>query len=70
MGYVVPGCVEDGTWMLWENSSAVAVAVVLAHPGWGEKGDFQGATPPQDSQGGLWGAKLPRHISTGMGLHF
>ena len=27
-GYVVPGCVEDGTWMLWENSSAVAVAAV------------------------------------------
>ena len=22
-GYVVPWCVEDGTWMLWENSSAV-----------------------------------------------
>ena len=31
MGYVVPGCVEDGTWMLWGNSSVVAVvAVVLA----------------------------------------
>ena len=32
-GYVVPGCVEDGTWMLWENSSvvvAVVAAVVLA----------------------------------------
>ena len=31
-GYVVPGCVEDGTWMLWENSSVVVavVAVVLA----------------------------------------
>ena len=33
-GYVVPGCVEDGTWMLWENSSVVAVVaaavVVLA----------------------------------------
>ena len=28
-GYVVPGCVEDGTWMLWENSSA-AVAVAVA----------------------------------------
>ena len=28
-GYVVPGCVEDGTWMLWENSSVV-VAVVAA----------------------------------------
>ena len=29
-GYVVPGCVEDGTWMLWENSSVVvAVAVTV-----------------------------------------
>ena len=28
-GYVVPWCVEDGTWMLWENSSAVSVAVVV-----------------------------------------
>ena len=33
-GYDIPGCVEDGAWMLWENSSvaAVAVAVVVAHP--------------------------------------
>ena len=23
-GYDVPGCVEDGTWMLWGNSSAAA----------------------------------------------
>ena len=31
MGYVVPGCVEDGSWMLWENSSvAVVAAAVLA----------------------------------------
>ena len=30
-GYVVPGCVEDGAWMLWGNSSVVAVvAAVLA----------------------------------------
>ena len=28
-GYVVPGCVEDGTWMLWANSSVVVVAVVV-----------------------------------------
>ena len=28
MGYVVPRCVEDGTWMLWGNSSVAAVAVV------------------------------------------
>ena len=27
-GYVVPGCVEDGAWMLWENSSAVAAVAV------------------------------------------
>ena len=27
-GYVVPGCVEDGTWMLWENSSIVAVVII------------------------------------------
>ena len=27
-GYDIPGCVEDGAWMLWENSSAVAVAAV------------------------------------------
>ena len=36
-GYDIPGCVEDGAWMLWGNSSvAVAVAVVavavVAHP--------------------------------------
>ena len=32
-GYDIPGCMEDGAWMLWENSSAVAVAVVgVAHP--------------------------------------
>ena len=30
--YVVPGCVDDGAWMLWGNSSAVAA--VVAHPGW------------------------------------
>ena len=28
-GYVVPGCVEDGTWMLWETSSAAAAVIVV-----------------------------------------
>ena len=28
--YVVPGCVEDGAWMLLENSSVVAAAAVVA----------------------------------------
>ena len=32
-GYDIPGCVEDGAWMLWRNSSiVVVVAVVVAHP--------------------------------------
>ena len=33
MGYDIPGSVEDGAWMLWEISSVVAVAAVVAHPG-------------------------------------
>ena len=32
-GYDIPGCVEDGAWMLWRNSSVVVVAVVVALPG-------------------------------------
>ena len=34
-GYDIPGSVEDGAWMLWENSSVVVVAVAaaaVAHP--------------------------------------
>ena len=31
-GYDIPGCMEDGAWMLWRNSSA-AVAAAVAHPG-------------------------------------
>ena len=35
-GYDIPGCVEDGAWMLWGNSSvAVVAAAILTHPGWG-----------------------------------
>ena len=35
-GYDIPGCVDDGAWMLWENSSvvaAVAAAAAVAQPG-------------------------------------
>ena len=35
-GYVVPGYLEDGAWMLWENSSfaaVVAAVAAVAHPG-------------------------------------
>ena len=30
MEYVVPGCVEDGTWMLWGNSVAAAAVAAAA----------------------------------------
>ena len=36
-GYDIPGCVEDGAWMLWGNSSVAAAAVVVAHPGLGSE---------------------------------
>ncbi len=29
-GYDIPGCVEDGAWMLWENSSVAAAVVAVA----------------------------------------
>ena len=29
-GYVVPGCVEDGTWILWETSYVAAAVVATA----------------------------------------
>ena len=31
--YDIPGCMEDGAWMLWRSSSVVvAVVAVVAHP--------------------------------------
>ena len=37
-GYDIPGCMEDGAWMPWENSSVVAAAVAaaVAHPDFGK----------------------------------
>ena len=37
-GYDIPGCMEDGAWMLWENSSVVVA--VVAHPGLGGEREF------------------------------
>ena len=35
-GYDIPGCMEDGAWMLWRNSAVAVVAAVVvvavAHP--------------------------------------
>ena len=45
-GYDIPGCVEDGACMLWENSSAAAAAAV-AHPGLEKLFEFHyGIGPP------------------------
>ena len=38
-GYDIPGCVEDGAWMLRENYSVVTVAAAVAHPDF-ENGNF------------------------------
>ena len=60
--------------MLWENSSVVAVVVVVvavavAHPGLGgEVGEFEGAEPPQDSQGGFGGGEAPPNTLPGFGV--
>ena len=32
-GYDIPGCMEDGAWTLWRNSSAAVAAAAVAHPG-------------------------------------
>ena len=36
-GYDIPGCVEDGAWMLWENSSVAVVVVAVARVGGGAR---------------------------------
>ena len=43
--YAVPGCVEDGAWMIWENSSAAAVVAHLGWVGGRGGGKFEGACP-------------------------
>ena len=56
--------------MLWENSSAVAVAAVahLGLVGGGGVGEFEGAEPPQDSQGGFGGGEAPPNTLPGFGV--
>ena len=52
-GYDIPGCVDDGAWMLWENSSVVAAAAVaaaaVAHPGLGRGGGKNSAFPTKSN---------------------
>ena len=54
-GYDIPGCVEDGAWMLWENSSAVAVAAAaaVAHPGLEKLFEFHYGIGPSGVRGSI-----------------
>ena len=51
-GYDIPGCVEDGAWMLWENSSA-AVAAAVAHPGLEKLFEFHYRIGPSGVRGSI-----------------
>ena len=54
-GYDIPGCVEDGAWMLWENSSVVVVAAVVAvaHPGLEKLFEFHYGIGPSGVRGSI-----------------
>ena len=53
-GYDIPGCVEDGAWMLRENSSVVAAVVVaVAHPGLEKLLEFHYGIGPSGVRGSI-----------------
>ena len=56
-GYDIPGCVEDGAWMPWENSSVVAAAAVaaaaVAHPGLEKLFEFHYGIGPSGVRGSI-----------------
>ena len=44
---------EDGAWMLWENSSVVAVAAAVAHPGLKKLFEFHYGIGPSGVRGSI-----------------
>ena len=56
-GYDIPGCMEDGDWMLWRNSSVVvivaAVVVAVAHPGLEKLFEFHYGIGPSRVRGSI-----------------
>ena len=56
-GYDIPGCVEDGAWMPWENSSVAVVAAVVvvavAHPGLEKLFQFHYGIGPSGVRGSI-----------------
>ena len=53
-GYDIPGCMEDGAWMLWRNSSAAVVAAAaVAHPGLEKLFEFHYGIGPSGVRGSI-----------------
>ena len=53
-GYEIPGCMEDGAWMLWRNSSVVAAAVAaVAHLGLEKLFEFHYGIGPSGVRGSI-----------------
>ena len=52
-GYDIPGCVEDGAWMLWENSSAAVATAAVAHPGLEKLFEFHYGIGPSGVRGSI-----------------
>ena len=52
-GYDIPGCMEDGAWMLWENSSVVVAAAAVAHPGLEKLFEFHYGIGPSGVRGSI-----------------
>ena len=52
-GYDIPGCVDDGAWMLWENSSAAVAVAAVAHPGLEKLFEFHYGIGPSGVRGSI-----------------
>ena len=67
--YDILGCVEDGAWMLWENSSA-AVAAAVAHPGLKKLLEFHYGIGASGLRGSIrLVERLPKVICTSKNQH-
>ena len=52
-GYDIPGCMEDGAWTLWRNSSAAVAAAAVAHPGLEKLFEFHYGIGPSGVRGSI-----------------
>ena len=52
-GYDIPGRMEDGAWMPWENSSVAAAVAAVAHPGLEKLFEFHYGIGPSGVRGSI-----------------